>query len=334
MQRLIDTSTAFYGAGNATTRKLFKLAGGSYGGRLLAIYSQSPAVIAFSYADPPYTSWSQPVQIAADAADYPASGCMNNDGNVYVVYSKGGTLDLAFRLLSFVDGNWQVGDEVTVHSDLDNYFPSVVRQSSGKLNLCWTRYDSSSMTHELRYKTSVDNGATWGGGPTDVGSALLSGVNTCWCQLVQLGSMIYCVYTYDGDKLAYRSKDEGGALFGSESLLYSGSQLEDWLSAAVSEAGSIVGVSFKADDQLYFMEYDTETWSSPFEISENPALPPKLLFANAIPHVIYGVAVGDNQIEVRYRRKSGSGFAAAIALDGEVQPFASVLLYGTDAGTP
>jgi hypothetical protein len=334
MQQLIDTSTAFYGGGNTPTNKLFKLSSGSYAGRLLAIYSQSATTIKFSYADPPYTSWSTPTTIASNAADYPVSGWMDEAGNIYVVYTKATTLDLLFRKLTLVAGEWTVGSEVTVYNDKDNYFPSIVKQDSGKLNLCWSSYDAVGSDYSIRYKSSTDDGATWGGGPADAGTELLGGSTACYCQLVYLSNILYCIYTDSGTTLAYRDKDGGAALWNSAVTLYSGSGLDDSLSAAVSEAGSLVGVAFKADSKLRFLEFDTVNWSSPFEIAASPGTPPKLLFNGAIPYVIYGLTAGSGQVEVKFRYKQGSGFGSAQALHDELATFAAVKLFDADAGSP
>ena len=258
---------------------------------------------------------------------------MDHDGNVYLVYTKNSTLDLLFRKLSFNIGAWSVGSEVTVYNDKDNYFPSLIRDFSGKLTLCWTCYDSVQSKYYIRCKTSTNDGGTWGAGPADAGEALTSGSSGCYCQVVYLGVYIYCVYTDGGTNLSYRRKVDGAALWDSAQTLYSGSGLDDSLSVAISESGAMVGVAFKADSKLWFMEYDTENWSSPFEIALSFDTPPLLLFNGAIPYVFYGVNVGTGQTEVRYRYKSGSGFNVEAVAHQQLACFEYVLLYDAD-GSP
>lgn len=330
MLKLVDTATSFYGSGNAPTHKLFKLTSGAYAGRQVMVYSQSPTAIKFAYADPPYTSWSEPVEIAADAADYPASGWMNGEGDVYVAYTKGSSLNLAYRRLELNAGLWQVGDEVVVYNDKANYFPSLVHDSSGKLHICWTCYDSTTSEYRIRYKYSTDNGATWGNGPDDSGEALNDACSGCYAALAILNLRLYCVFSEGGEKLTYRSKLASAALWNAAVDLYDGSGLSDALSVAVSQSGGLLAVTFNADGKLWFLEYDEQNWSSPYLVASDPATAPLLYFNGAIPVVIYGMAIGDAQIEVKYRSKSGTGFAAESPLHSQVSRFDCVLLYDYD----
>lgn len=259
MQKLIDTSTAFYGAGNAPTHKLFTVNSGAYIGRQVVVYSAAPSTIKFSFADAPYTSWSTPQTLASNAADYPVAAVMDADGNVYVVYTAQTTLDLLFRKLTFGAGVWSVGSEVTIYNDKDNYFPTILKDVFDKLIVCWTCYDSSTGNYVIRSKQSANDGSLWGGGPSDAGSALTSGSTGCYSQLAYVQPYIYCFYTDAGSKLAYRRIPDGGVFWESETLLYTGSSLSDALSAAVSEAGSIIGVAFTGSGKLWYLEYDLQT---------------------------------------------------------------------------
>lgn len=333
MQKLIDTSTAFYGAGNATTRRLFTIGSGVYSGRQIVIYSSSPSTIKFSYADAPYISWSTPQTISAASADYPASACMDSDGNVYVVYTAQTTLDLAFRKLTFVSGDWSVGSEVLVYNDKDNYFPSILRDATGKLNVCWTCYDAGAGNYTIRAKQSGSDGVQWGGGPSDAGNALSAGSGGCYGQLVSLSPYIYCCYTDGGTKLAYRRIPEGGVYWESEITLYTGTALADSFSAAKSDSGAIIGIAFNGSGKIWYVEYDTANWSGLYEIAATTSTAPLLIFNGASPYVIFGVSVGSGQIEMKYRCKNGTGFAAETNLSPELTRFKHVLLYDAD-GAP
>ena len=180
MQKLIDTSSAFYGAGNAPTMKMFTVAIGPYSGRRMVIYATAPSTLKFSYADAPHTSWSVPQTITSNAADYPVSGCIDQSGNVYVVYSELTTLNLLLRRLTFVAGLWTVGSEIAIYNDKDNYFPSIVKDVYGKLTVSWTCYDSVADHYSIRSKQSVNEGLIWGAGPTDEGTALTTGSTGCY----------------------------------------------------------------------------------------------------------------------------------------------------------
>jgi hypothetical protein len=333
MQKLIDTSTAFYGGGNSPTSKLFTVRAGVYAGRQVVVYAASPSTIKFSYADPPYISWSTPQTVAANAADYPVSAAMDTAGNVYVVYSAQTTLDLLFRKLTFTAGGWTVGSEATIYNGKDNFFPTILKDIFGQLWVCWTCYDSASGNYTLRYKQSVTEGTLWGSGPTDAGEALTSGSSGCYHQLVYMQPYVYCIYTDAGTKLAYRRIPEGGTNWDDEITLYTGTGLADALSAAVSQAGALVGVAFNASGKLWYLEFDTDSWSGLHELATGPATPPLLLFNGVTTYVFFGMSVGTGQTELLYRCKSGVGFAAAAVVSSELSRFKYVLLYDAN-GSP
>ncbi len=333
MRKLIDTATSFYGTGNCSTRKLLELGQGPYSGRKMLIYSESASTVKFCFADPPYSSWSDPVTIVSDAADYPATGFIDNSGDVYIAYTKANANELVCRRLQFAAGNWTVGDEIVIFNDQDNYFPSLARDASGRLHVSWTSYDSLESKYYINSKYSTNNGASWGGGAADPGDVLTNGSSGCQSALLCVGSYVYCFYTDDGVLLAYRTKADGAALWGSAVSLYQGNGFDDAISVAVSENGSLIGVVFKADDKILFLEFDLQNWSSAFEIASSFSTQPLLMFNGAIPVVIYGVNIGDGQTVVRYRSKNGSGFDAESSLHEELEPFACVMLYDAD-GSP
>ncbi len=333
MQKLIDTSTAFYGGGNAPTRKLFTIATGIYAGRQVVVYAASPSTIKFSYSDPPFTNWSTPQTIAINAADYPVSAVIDAAGNVYVVFTAQTTLDLLFRKLTFTAGDWAVGSEVTIYNDKNNFFPTILKDVFGQLWVCWTCYDATSGNYSLRFKQSVTEGTLWGTGPTDPGEALTAGSTGCHHQLIYLQPYVYCIYTDGGAKLAYRRIPEGGSGWDDEIVLYTGSSLVDGLSAAVSETGGLIGVAFSGSGKLWYLEYDSGNWSGLHELATGPATSPLLTFNGAVPYVFYGTSIGTEQIELLYRCKSGVGFAAAANVCSELSRFKYVILYDTN-GSP
>ena len=74
MIKLINSSSAYYGAGLSIQRKLMKIQSGKYAGRMIAVFPNSASQISYSYADPPYYSWFTSQVVINDAADYPV-GC-------------------------------------------------------------------------------------------------------------------------------------------------------------------------------------------------------------------------------------------------------------------
>ncbi len=87
MQKLIDTVSSYYGSGIQTQNKLFKVPSGQYKGRAILIYPLYANTLVYRWADPPYISWSGPVNIVTNSADFPASGFMDSSGNLYLAYT-------------------------------------------------------------------------------------------------------------------------------------------------------------------------------------------------------------------------------------------------------
>lgn len=331
MQSLIDTSTAFYGAGNSTARRQLKLRSGPYAGRKIVVYNSSPTTIKFAYADAPYTSWSLPVEITNAAADYPSSCCLDDSGNVHAVYTKQTTFDLAYRKLTFNAGIWSVGSEVVVYSDKDNYFPSISIDPLGRLHVSFTSYDSGGNLYYIRHKRSLTGGDSWGGGPTDPGDELTGGSLAAYSQLVRWSDYTVCVYTDGATKLAISRLLDGTTLWESEIVAYTGVFLSDRFAAAASDPAAILGIAFEATGRLNYIEYDGAAFSGVFDIAPSPTSPPLLLFNGANPCVIYGVDLGAGQTEVYYRVKTGVGFTAAAPLTPELRSFAWVYVYDDSA---
>jgi hypothetical protein len=333
MQSLIDISTAFSGAGNAAMRRQFKLRSGPYCGRKLVIYHADAHTIKYSYADAPYREWSAPQLVTDNSADYPCSGWMDSDGSVYLVYTKQAPLNLVFRKLLFTSGAWSVGNEVVVHGDKDNFYPSIFKDSTSRLHVCWSCFDGTTGQQTLRYKRSTSDGNTWGGGTADPGTALTDGSSSCFSQIVYAAPTAYCFYTDAGNRLAVRRLLDGAASWEGEFELLGGVLLGDRISAAIATAGGLIGIAFEAAYKLCFQEFDGANWSAAFQIASLPATAPLLLYNGAIPHVFYGVEIGAGQVELRYRYKNGSGFSAESILAPESARFAAVYLYDAD-GTP
>ncbi len=331
MQILIDTSTAYYGAGPGFAHRQLKITDGPYSGRKIVIYNSAPNTIKFSYADAPYTFWSTPEVVSTATADFPADACIDALGNVYLVYTAQTTLNLMFRKLSFGAGTWSVGSEVAVYDDKDNFFPSITRDAVGRLHVVWTCYDSGTGLQTLRHKRSTSDGAAWGSGSSDPGTALTTGAVACYGRIVYLSSACYCIYTDGGTKLATRRLLEGAVNFEAEIVLYQGVFLGERLCVAISDPAALIGVAFEALYKLWYIEFDGKNWSGVFEIANAPATAPLLLFNGAIPCVMYGFDLGSGQIEVRYRYKNGTGFDPESSLSPELKRFEWVYAYDDSA---
>ncbi len=74
MQKLLSISTAARPTGSPPQRRLLRVASGVYVGRLAALFADSPGNISLKFADPPYVTWSAPLEVATDAHDSPVLG--------------------------------------------------------------------------------------------------------------------------------------------------------------------------------------------------------------------------------------------------------------------
>ena len=164
MQKLIDTVSSFYATGIQPQAKMFKVSFGQYQDRVVVIYPKTPNQLTYLWADPPYLIWSEPTEIVSDSADYPPTGFMDADGNIYLVYTKQSSLDLLELKMSFTQGSWSLGTANTVCNVGQNYFPSMLKDSVGRLWIAWTYYDPPTERYYVHAKTSQDDGSTWGPG--------------------------------------------------------------------------------------------------------------------------------------------------------------------------
>ncbi len=333
MQNLISTSTAFYGAGNSLARRSSVVRSGPYSGRKVVLLQSDATTLQLRYADPPHANWSAPIEIADDLSDFPVSGCCDDEGNLYCVYTQQSTLNLIFRKLTFELGAWSVGDPVTIYDGGDCYFPAIARDSLQRLHVSYTWFNSSSGNYRVRYKRSTTDGAVWGGGASDPGTDLTTGSAAAYSQLLYSAPTLYCVYTDAGAKLALRELRDGAILWEAEQIAHSGIFLSDRFSAALNDTGTLLGIAFESTGRLYYIEYDGQSWSGQFDIASTPATPPLLQFSGGEPSLFYGVAIGTGQVAVVCRRKQGTGFLAEENLGGDVSIFRDVVLYD-DNGTP
>lgn len=333
MQSLIDNSTAFYGGGNTEARRQFKLRAGPYNGRKLVVYQSDAAVIKCRFADAPYTDWSEPLTVTENSADFPCSGCLDSDGNVYVVYTVQGTLNLAMRKLSFSSGVWTVGDESIIYNAKANYYASIVKDSTGRLHACWICIDTETGVHSTHHKRSTSDGAVWGTGPGDPGTVLGESAASSFCVAVYAEPYVYCHYTESGTTLIARRLLDGASIWDEPVVVYSGVYLNDRLGVGISESQSLVGVVFEANFKLWYAECNSSGWGGVFAIASLTSTAPLLLYSGEIPYVLYGIEIGPGQIELRCRHRSGVGFAPEELLAPEHSRFAAVYLYDDD-GSP
>jgi hypothetical protein len=328
MLKLIDTSTAFYGAGLALQRKLFKIKTGAYSGRMAAVIPIGASTIALTYSDPPYLSWSEPHNVITDSADYPVGCWMDEGNNIHIAYTVSGSLNLAHKKLTFWNGNWNTGSVNIIYNGDANYYPSLYADLVNRLWVSWTRYSGGS--YYINVKSSVDDGAIWGAGPGSSGTILTAGANSAYSRLEYLPTYLFCFYTEAGMRLAYRRYEIGGAIWYSETELFTGTDLGYNFSTAVSNDLKI-GLALVSDSELIFKDFDGSVWSGNQHLDSDVAVAPAVKYNGSIPFVFYGKHIGSGQDQLYYSHRKGSGFSGPSRVTGELATFDTVLCYHPDA---
>ena len=330
MEKLIDNVTSYYATGIPTQAKVFRISSGQYKNRVILIYPKDSGTIVFCWSDPPYQSWSDPVSMLSDSADHPFSGHMDSEGNLHLAYTVLNTLDLAFLKLSFSSGEWTSGSVYTVCDQGDNYCPSILEDGIGRLWISWSWYDPQTERYSVQVKSSTDGGQTWGSGSTDPGTALTSGSTSCFSQLKFLSPYVICFYSDGGTKLAYRKIELSAAIWDSELVLFTGSEVNDNFHADCSEDNRL-GIVFAGTSSLFYREFDGESWSGIYTVDTIPPVTPTLRFSQRRPFVFYGRNLGDQQDQLFFSYMRDGQFLDPLPLVEGAKAFEKVLCYDDSA---
>ncbi|HVP36261.1 MAG TPA: hypothetical protein VMT04_04635 [Terriglobales bacterium] len=330
MQKLIDTVNSYYGSGIQTQSKLFKVPSGQYRGRAVLVYPLNPNTLVCRWADQPYISWSDAVNIVTNSADFPASGFMDLAGNLYLVYTVQTSLALATVKLSFVNGSWSIGTVRNVCTSGNNYYPSILKDLIDRLWVSWSYYDPATTRYSVHVKSSTDGGVTWGTGESDPGEALTSGTAGCFSQLIFQPPYIRCFYSDGGDSLAYCSIELHGSVWSSAVSVYSGSNIQDNFQVSVSPDNK-TGIVFPGVSSVLYREFDGLSWSGVMTVDSAAPVSPAIKFSGPIPYVFYAKNVGNNQNQIFYSYKSGSSFVTSIQLFEGVKALDKVFCYDHSA---
>jgi len=331
MQRLIDTVSAQFASGLPQQRKVFQISSGQYAGRVIMIYPQNANTLVFRWADFPYQSWSAAQSIVSNSAEYPAGAFMDENFNVYLAYTVQTTLALNFIKLVFANGVWSPGSSSTIINLEQNYYPSVLKDSTNRLWCSWTYFNTADGRYYIRVKSSVNEGATWGSGPADLGTAMNSGSGaSAYSSLVFLPTYIYCFYTQAGTSLEYRRLEINAAIWDAAIILYSGTNLDYNFSAATS-SDQRIGIGFKADSSLFYKEFDRNLWSGLFTVDSSAPVSLNLQFHKSVAYLFFAKAIGTNQNQLYYSNKSSSSFTTPVVLKPSSKAFDKVFCFDQSA---
>lgn len=330
MQKLLDTVNSYYATGIQPQAKLFTVPSGQYRDRVIAIYPKTSNSLVYVWADPPYQSWSDPVEIVTNSADYPCSAFMDSNGNIYLVFTQQTTLALLELKMTFSSGSWSIGTVNTVCNASQNCYPSITKDSINRLWVSWTYYDAVAEKYFVHAKSSTNDGATWGSGPSDPGTALTNGSLSCFSQLIFQSPYIRCFYSDDSTLLAYRSFELSGSVWSSQQTVYSGSTIDDNFHADLSSDHK-VGIVFPGSSSLLYKEFDGSNWSGVFTVEDSLTVSPTIKFFDTKPFVFFAKNIGTGQNQIFYSYKEGSSFVSSEALEGGQKTFDRVFCYDDSA---
>jgi len=323
MQNHLADSTAMYGAGNCTGKRVFEITTGQFAGRVVVLMHTSPSEIKMTYADYPYSAWATPFNLVNDSADSPFDATMDDDNNLYLVYTLEADKTLVCRKIGFVQGIWLVDTYHTIFDADINRRPSISIQPTGRLWAAWSR--ESGGVHYINVKHSDDGGDSWGSGPSDAGYEIASGLSSVYPRLQMMGSYIYLLYAVDGARLSYRRKHVNLDIWESEADISTGAGYDDNFDSAASDDGRL-GVVFD-NGAVCFREYDGDRWGGVAVIDANGGEFPQLRYFDNAPHVVYLSDFVGGSHRVLYSLGQSGDFSAPLTLDPPASTFDRFFCY-------
>ena len=318
MHKLLDTSTAAAPSGISPQRKLMKLGYGTYAGRLVCLFGESAINIAMSWADPPYTNWTDPMTLITNSADYPCSVYMDRDGNIYVVYIQQTSLNLIFFKLTFSAGGWSSSSPVTVCDAGSIYYPSIVRADNGDLWCAFAYYDSGEEAYYIRIKASTNGGSVWGSGSSDTGTALSgSSTDMPYVNLNFVGNDLYAVYSQNRSNLYFRRRDYTSGNWDSAVTLLNSNYIDSEFDCAVSSDSKLgIAICPSSAGEVYFREYDGVNISGLQQAASVSARAPQIIYNRNRPCVFYAENIGNDCFLPKYAYKKTDSFTIGNLIDG------------------
>jgi len=328
MHRFIANSTATGPLGLSTGSKCLRVASGQYNGRVAVVFASAPSTLALVWADPPYNSFSSPVNIVTDAANQPFAAHIGPAGDIYVAYTITGSNNLGFVKLSFSDGGWTVGSPVVVFDGGGAFYPSIYKLSVGHLWISYTRLTGGS--YYVCAKVSGNDGASWGV-VSSPGDTLTSGGASAYSQIVEAGVYQYIIYNDGGTKIGYRSKLSLAAIWNSEVVLATGTGYNEHLAATTNSDGRI-SLVYASPAGLKFREYSGSSWSGEITVDTSEVKWPLVSYQGGVPYVLFTRSYGANQNLVLFSKKSDNIFSGPEPLDIRAAYLSKLIVYSSQSG--
>jgi len=198
-----------------------------------------------------------------------------------------------------------------VNSD-DSYRPVILKDNDDKL---WCIFDHHRLSYDARHyvraKSSADDGATWGSGPSDLGTSLSSAwIEPAYISASLNASRLYVIYCAGHSHVMLRICDLLTATWQAEAAVCDVANIDDRFDAAISSDGKIGIVMTPPSGGIHFKEHDGLAWSGLIEIEAADTHSPQIYYAGASPHVVYMILAGTGYYIPRHATGTGGEFAA------------------------
>ncbi|MCX6834935.1 MAG: hypothetical protein NTW07_07350 [candidate division Zixibacteria bacterium] len=329
MQKKITETTAQNGLGDASQAKLFAVPTGVYTGRRVALIQTSANDIKMAWSDSPSSGWSSLATIVSDASNGSFDARMTANGDIHIVYTEQTTGYLVTRKLTFGEGSWSVGSNVTIYNGTQCYDPSLGIAADGDLWVSYSRFVSPNRS--IYAKSSTDDGASWGSGVGDAGDQISSTSIFAWSRVVIDSGSVHVIYNDQDTAMSIRSRLLSGGIWSEEYDIATGSGFDNNFDVGLGADGRM-GVAWVCG-QLYYREYDGSNWGAISVLETHSVLCPQVLFENNIPAVVYLDIINGNMKVARFTNRRAGAFSASIVVDKREAPFDAVLLYDASSAS-
>jgi hypothetical protein len=328
MLKHLSEITATLPLGQPTGQKLFRVESGPNINRRVVLFAAAPNAIVLCWSDSPYLSWSAPQTVVSDCDNSSFDAAIDSQGNLIIAYTDLSTAHLVTRRLTLTNGTWTPGSKVTVYDNASGYDPCLRISSTGTLWLAWKRQVVPSSW--IYVKSSHDGGLTWGAGSSDAGDQISQAATFVWSRLLIGPADIFVFCTYGNSRITLRSLSIGGGPWGTESTVYTSSNVSGEFDVALTDSGGLALVL--CDALPKYREFDGFTWGAVQQLDSLPAASPQISIHNSNPVIMLISGVGPNQSALKYTARVGGQFQPLDFVDRRARTFDRVLLYHQFSG--
>lgn len=329
MKTKIAETTAIGGFGSPSGNKQFKVSSGTYAGRMISIFKTSDNDIKFCYANRPYNNWSSMITIVSDSSSAPIDAVMLSNGDVILTYCELTTSYLCSVRLTIDASGWSVGSKVYIYDGNNTSTPSVTKDVNDTLYVCFSRYNGS--TFDIQVKSSSDSGASWGGGSTDIGETITSGLTVGIPKVMTSDDRLFVVYVTNWSDIKVRNRLLSSSNWSTEYTVSSGANIDAHFDAIVLPEG-FLGVVYD-NNGVYYREFDGVNWGPVTTIDISEGFFPQLTIVNNVPVILYLSEYGTGQYQLKQCNRITGNFSSPEVMELPAKQFDTVFLYNSNSSS-